>query len=113
MIGTDTLIERLLALPGARASAELSLLEAETTRQHLQAHLTTVEDELLLSGAIDGKNCEVRAAQLRAGTVTTRERLEEATAAVARLKISVHHLQAEHASLRAVARLLAASETRP
>jgi hypothetical protein len=102
------LISRLLALPGAIAACELELLEAETARGHLQAHLTTVEDQLLLSGAIDGKNAEQRNAQLRAATVASREQLDEALLTLARKKISLHHLQTEHSSLKAIARVLAA-----
>jgi hypothetical protein len=110
MLTREQLIERLLALPGAIAACELQLLEAERTRSHFQAHLTTVEDQLVLSGVIDGKNAETRAAQLRTGTVVCQEQLEEVRGTFARRKISLHHLQTEHASLRAVARLLAGTE---
>jgi hypothetical protein len=109
MLTKDQLIARLLVLSGAIAAAELELLEAETAKGHLQNHLTTVEDQLLLAGALDGKNAETRAAQLRAGTVACREQLDEAAHTLARRKISLHHLQTEHASLRAIARLLAAA----
>jgi hypothetical protein len=110
MLRRESLIERLLALPSAIAAAEAALLEAETARGHFQAHLTTVEDQLVLAGAIDGKNAETRAAQLRTGTVACREQLEEVQATHARRKISLHHLQTEHASLRAIARLLSGTE---
>ena len=39
-----------------------------------------------------------------------REQLEEVQATLAGRKISLHHLQTEHASLRAIARLLAGAE---
>jgi hypothetical protein len=79
---------------GAEAAATIELQERE--------------DELLTAGAIEGKNAELRAAQLREATRSVREVLEEREEVVARLKIGLHHLQAEHSSLRAIARLMAA-----
>src|SRR5260370_790523 len=64
----DNLIERLLVLPCAIAETERRLLDAETARANFQAHLTAVEDQLLLSGALDGHNAEQRAAQRPAST---------------------------------------------
>ena len=108
MLCREGLIERLLALPGAIAVCELELLEAETARGHFQAHLTTVEDQLLLGGTLDGKNAETRAAQMRTATMVCREQLDEVQATLARRKVSLHHLQTEHSSLKAIARLMAA-----
>jgi hypothetical protein len=99
-------IERLLVLPGAAAVAELELLALEAEKQAAAAALQDREDELILTGQIDGKNAEVRAAQMRAVTITERHRLEEISRRIARQKVSIHHLQAEHASLRSVARIL-------
>src|SRR5438128_567263 len=105
---TTTVIERLRVLPGALAVAELELHVAENARLQAARFLQAEEDALLLDGAIDGKNAEVRSANLRQRTACVREVLEEREQVVARLKIGLHHLQAEHSSLRAIARLMAA-----
>jgi hypothetical protein len=54
MLTKEPLIERLLALPGAIAAAELKLLDAENMKGQLQVHLTTAEDQLVLARVIDG-----------------------------------------------------------
>jgi hypothetical protein len=105
-----TVIERLRVLPGAMATAELELHAAENARLQAVRFLQQEEDALLLDGTIDGKNSEVRAAQIRQLTASVREVVEEREHVVARLKIGLRHLQAEHSSLRAIARLLAGGE---
>jgi hypothetical protein len=103
---TARVVDRLMTLPEELANAEVALLEAEQARADLAARLQSAEDGLLLSGTIDGKNAEQRAAQLRQATVVEREEWEAAAQHVARLKIALHRLQSEHASLRAIARCL-------
>lgn len=61
-------------------------------------------------GNIDGKNEAIRAAQLRAGAIASRERAESAAVAVLQMSIDLHAPQAEHSSPRAIARLMASSD---
>jgi hypothetical protein len=104
----QSLIERLDRLPAAIAEVELTLLAAEEARQEAQALLQVQEDRLLLYGEqINGRNAEVRAVQLRAETAEEQVIVEEAGRRLARLRVAWHERQAEHASLRAIARLLA------
>src|SRR2546430_746903 len=99
MTNRDDLIRRLLALPAQIAEAERRVFEAERARTNFEAHLQLVEDQMLLGGALDGKNAKTRAAQLRAGTRASREQAECAALMVAQAKIDLRELQAEHASL--------------
>jgi hypothetical protein len=102
-------IERLLVLPCAVAQAELTLLALEEEKQAAAAALQQAEDDLILADGLTGKNAETRAAQLRAATVVERHALEEIGRRMARQKVSIHHLQAEHSSLRSIARILGGS----
>src|SRR5262249_31394149 len=97
----------LKVLPGALAVAERELIEAEGARRHAAGCLQARQDTLLLT-EIDGKNAEIRAAQLRIATVTEQLLFDQAERRLAEARVSLHHLQAEHSSLRAIARLMAA-----
>jgi hypothetical protein len=105
----ETVVERLASLPEDLWEAERAVLDAEAARVEAQARLEDVEADLLLDPErINGKNAEQRQAQLRSLTATERAAVEERALEAARLKVSLHQLQAEHAGLRAIARLLAA-----
>jgi hypothetical protein len=69
-----------------------------------------VSDRLLISGSIDGKNAEVRSAPLRHATLSERAAIDAAERLVGGAKVQLHRLQAEHSSLRAIARPLAVGD---
>ncbi len=108
VIEANEVIQRLLDLPGEMAERESELLRFEEDRRQAEVALQAATDTLLLSGLIDGKNAEVREAQVRAGTTTERAALAMEERLVASAKFRLHCLQNEFASYRSVARLLAA-----
>jgi len=110
MTTRETLTDRLLSLPDALQAAEADLLVAEAARRRAESELQDAEDTLILTGNADGRNAEVRAAQLRSCTLLEREALAETVERCARLRARLHALQAEHASLRACARLMSGGE---
>jgi hypothetical protein len=107
MICRDSLVARLLALPKELGQIERDVIEAESQRRHAAGVLQSREDTLLLTD-IEGKNAEQRSARLRVATVTERLLLEHAENSLQLTKALLREVQAEHSSLRAVSRLLAA-----
>ncbi len=105
-------VQRLLDLPGEITQVEERLFAAEQERQVREHAVGAITDRLLLAGNIDGKNAEIREAQLRQALATEPGnpvgRLTEAERLPVFLKRELHRLQNEFASLRAIARLLAA-----
>jgi hypothetical protein len=110
MLERENLIDRLLALPAEIAAAELTLLKFDEERRIAARGLEESSDRLLIDGAIDGKNAEVRSAQLRQATMGEQSALDMAERLVASARVQLHRLQAEHGSLRAIARVLAATD---
>ena len=108
LIEMNEIIARLLDLPGELAIAEDTLMRLDQDRRHAAHCLEDATDRLLLDGAIDGKNAELRTAQLRQALLAEQADLDMAERLVAGAKIQLHRLQNEHASLRAIARLIAA-----
>ncbi|SFF22516.1 hypothetical protein SAMN04487969_11924 [Paenibacillus algorifonticola] len=102
----QALINRLLELPSEIAAAEDIVLQEHMLVVSAKESLQQKEDSLLLGNVIDGKNAEIRAAQVRQFTEHEREALADAEMrlknAVARLGKGKDELRA----LRAVADLL-------
>lgn len=97
---------RLMEIPAAIAEQELAVLEANRAAQRVKEFLTERESELLLNGAIDGKNAEIRAAQIRANTTAEREQYFAADGAVAMERVKLNALHNEFKALQVVAKLL-------
>lgn len=104
------LIARLLALPSQLAAMESAVLDAENDRRAFEDSLTQRSDALRLAGVVDGKNEVIRNAQLRTATAAPRLELLRAEESLSRRKIALRRIQAEHSSLKAIARLLAENE---
>jgi len=104
-LNRDELATRLLALPAALEAAEEDLLQAQREATEAKCILEENEASLTLQG-LDGKNEAERKASLYARTVLDRDRARQAGERVHQAALRVRVLQAEHSSLRAVARLL-------
>ena len=105
----DELVRRLLELPAVIGREEVEYISAQQDLRWAREHLANAEAALLLKPEeIDGKNAEQRTAQLRVRTMAERKRLLDAELEEDRYARRLHELQNELASLRAVARLLAA-----
>jgi DNA repair protein RadC len=103
----QTVINQLLAKPQTIHFAETELIKAQEATQKAQYTLDDREAELLQGTLIDGKNAEIRKAQLKDHTMTERAAVIGAVRkeALARAELAVAHN--EFAALRAVSRLLA------
>ena len=102
----DTLINLLLTLPPQIGQAESALLTAQWQLREHAERLQYREDALLLGGQIDGKNEAARMAQIRTACGEERHALLILEQEVAVRKAALHALQAEHSSLKCIARLL-------
>ncbi len=97
---------RIMEIPPAIADRELAVLEANRAAQRAKEYLAGRESELLLNGAIDGKNAEIREAQLRANTTAEREQYFAADGAVAVERVKLNALHNEFKALQVVTKLL-------
>lgn len=97
---------RLMALPGKIAEAEYAVLKAEETLRWYKSDLQKREDEILNSGAIDGKNEAIRNAQLRSFTGQYREEVAGAEKVLMKAQVDLRVLRTELETLKAVVDLL-------
>lgn len=102
----EQIVARLLALPTEIAVAEEQVLEANLHVLGAKGALQAKEDMLLLSNAIDGKNAEIRAAQMREKTISERGDLEDAELNLKNAVTRLGRLRDEFKALRAVVDLL-------
>lgn len=100
------IMERLMALPVDILDAELVLINHQYNLLTAKNDLQQAKDQLYIEGVIDGKNAEIRDAQLRQRTTLEQNDVNRATELVERQKFEVTKLQNELAALRAVCDLL-------
>lgn len=97
---------RLLELPGEIAEAEDEVLSANVQLVQAKEALQQKEDGLLLGNVIDGKNAEIRAAQMRAHTENERDILSDAELNLKNAVTRLNKLKDEFRALQTVAGLL-------
>lgn len=97
---------RLLALPSEISAAEDEVLRATVSLVTAKEMLQQKEDDLLLGNVIEGKNAEIRAAQMRAHTVDERGNLSEAELNLKNAAVRLGKLKDELRALQAAAGLL-------
>lgn len=107
----EAVIELLIALPQEIRVAEEKVLVTQLRLADAKNELATKETELLLAvddqgkPLIDGKNAEVRAAQIRQLTRSERESIASLERELMCLRLELSHLQTEFSALREIARL--------
>ena len=104
------IINQLLELPRRIHQTELLLNQVYYEVQVKKDYLTAKEDQLVLSGVIDGKNAETRQAQLRSLTVEERQAVQQAENQINKVKAELNRLLNTQANLRAIAKLLVGGE---
>lgn len=104
------LIDMLALLPATIAEQEKSLIEAYVAAQTCKKELTEAEDDLFLRGVIDGKNAEIRAAQLRANTADKRADLQKAENKISVERAILDGLNNQLAAYIAIAGMLKGAE---
>lgn len=97
---------RLLVLPKEIATAEDVVIEANRQVVLAKETLQRKEDDLLLGNDIDGKNAEIRAAQMRQHTELEREGLSNAELNLKNAAVRLSKLKDELGALNSVAGLL-------
>lgn len=101
----DYVPTRLLSLPAAYEKAAGAALDAALKHEQAVRDLKTAEARLLLKG-LDGKNEDLRKAQLWDQTTDERERVEEARAEMLRANLAAEALKFEAGRLRDYAALV-------
>lgn len=104
----QTIISRLLELPVEIAKAEQAVIEAQITLESAKNILTDAESYLLIgeNTPVNGKNAEIRAAQLREYTKAEREAVTLAGDTLAQRSVYLRSLQNELKVLQSVALIL-------
>lgn len=103
----DELIAKLEEKPREIYNAEMQLLKALSELEQVQKALADKRSDLLLANKIDGKNAEMRAAQLDLATRTEREEVALREQIVAQRKAELNLCRNEFVALGLVARMLA------
>lgn len=98
--------KRIMELPKEIAEAEDAVIEANRQVVLAKEILQQKEDDLLLGNMIDGKNAEIRAAQMRQQTEHERLNLSNAELHLKNGVTRLGRLRDEFKALRAVAGLL-------
>lgn len=99
-------LSMLQTLPRDIKEAEHDLVEASMELQDAKDLLADKEAELLVNGKIDGKNAELRAAQMRELTKKERDSVALFENNVARTKIKLNAAGNEFKAWRSIAGLL-------
>lgn len=86
--------------------AENEVIKAVDLLQGQKDRLMEVQDRLLISGSIDGKNAESRTAQLRAQTTTEQFSVRQAENDLSIVKVKLNRLLNELAICKAIAGML-------
>lgn len=100
------IIDRLTQLPGEIEKAEMDVFDAQLRSTKARDVLANKEAQLYLDGAIDGKNAEVRAAQLKENTKAEREAIAAADNQVALARINLNRVLNQFKAYRAIAGML-------
>jgi hypothetical protein len=100
------LIEKLATLPQMIEVAETELIALTGIVNNAKEVLLGKEDMLYLNGSIDGKNAEIRNAQLREKSFYEREAVKDAENAVGIARVKLNRLNNELAICRAIAGML-------
>lgn len=102
----NDLIKELAELPAQIEAAEERLIERHNAVQVAKEVLTNKEDQAILEGLIDGKNAEIRAAQMRQYTSEARKMVQDAENGVTKTRVQLTRLNNRMAALKAIAGLL-------
>lgn len=98
--------DRLLELPGEIETAETDVFNAQLIFMEAKDDYAYKEAALYLEGKIDGKNAEVRAAQLKDFTTLERHAVTTADNQVVLARIKLNRLINEFKAYRAIAGML-------
>lgn len=100
--------KRMMELVNELSNQEDTVIGAGFALDEAKAALADIEAELLIreDSPINGKNAEIRAAQMRQETQAERAAIASAEAALIKEKASLNKLQNEFRALRAIVAML-------
>jgi hypothetical protein len=104
------LINKLSGLPGEIHFAEMAIFGAQDGVTKAKDILSVKEADLYSEGVIDGKNAEIRTAQLRQLTTPERNEIAKAENALSMARIAFNQLQNYFTAYRAIAGMLKGAE---
>lgn len=104
------LVSLLANLPGQINRAEIDILVAQDAVIKSKDALSAKEADLYTEGKIDGKNAEIRNAQLKQLTIPERNEIAKAENALSMARIHYNLLQNTFSAYRAISGLLKAGE---
>ena len=104
------LIVALADLPGAINLAEITIIEAQANVTKAKETLSAKEADLYTENKIDGKNAEIRAAQLRQFTTQERNDIAKVENILSLARIQYNLLQNHFSAYRAIAAMMKAGE---
>ena len=102
----QAVIYRLTELPGEIEERENDLLDAQEELNRTKEALIDKQNELLVIGVIDGKNAEIRFAQMRNLTSEERAAITQAETYVAASRINANRAINQFKAYRAVAQII-------
>ena len=100
------LINKLSILPSEIYVAEVAILEAQEGVSKAREILSTKESDLYAEGKIDGKNAEIRNAQLKQLTTPERNEIAKTDNALSTARINFNKLQNTFLAYRAITGML-------
>ncbi|MFB9273425.1 hypothetical protein [Cohnella cellulosilytica] len=106
IISKEDLILQLMELPKQIAAAEDKVLQAQDKVLEAKDILQLKEDSLWLNGSIDGKNAEIRSAQMRSFTELQRIEVSDAERELKLAAVRLQQLRDRFRALRSVVDLL-------
>ena len=102
----QAIASRLIELPIEIEDIETEIYEAQREVVEAKNDLDSKATELQLEGKIDGKNAEVRAAQIKSMTEGERQELVNAENKLALLRVHYNRASNQFKAYQAVARIL-------
>ena len=106
----EKVISRLMELPEEIKNTEIRVIELHDKLQEAKEDLEELKADILLGRVedvvINGKNAEIRDAQLRQYTAVRRTAVEIAERVLADVKILLNNKNNEFKAMRAIARML-------
>ncbi len=105
-----TVLQQLAMLPSIIGAHYNSVANCKVRHLKMKAHLQSLEDDALLTSTLDGKNAEIRAAQLRERCLPALQALQQAEAEFIHAAADLDRAQTEFAAARAMARMLSVTK---
>lgn len=102
----STVIDDLLSYPAKLNESEIKLINAKKRVDQIKEQIDIKRYSLLVSGVIDGKNSEIREAQIEEKISGDKKNLREAKENLDVEEANFHLLENEYQSLLAIARIV-------